>query len=119
MLRKISNLERWPKNAIPKCIASMMYAEHVLRMTMDWSTLQRDKFGFVGDALSKCEDVDIPYSPLLQWFRENLKLLDEPRCTLLEGQEPKRPCLRRTTKNDMDMILEEAFAIMDMDVYGE
>ena len=40
ILKKISNLERWPKNAIPKCIASMKYAEHVLRMTMDWSTLQ-------------------------------------------------------------------------------
>ena len=62
ILRKISNLERWPKNAIPKCVASMMYAEHVLRMKVDWSTLRQEKFGSIGDALSKCQDVNIPYS---------------------------------------------------------
>ena len=33
ILRKISNLEGWPKNAIPKCVASMMYAEHMLRIS--------------------------------------------------------------------------------------
>ena len=32
ILRGISNKERWPKNAIPKCVASLMYAEHVLRV---------------------------------------------------------------------------------------
>ena len=31
ILKKISNLERWLKNAIPKCIASMMYEKHMLR----------------------------------------------------------------------------------------
>ena len=59
--------------------------------------------------------MDIPYSPLLQWFRENPKLLDEPGCTLPEDREPKWPRFRCTMENDMDMILGEAFAIMDGD----
>ena len=37
ILRNISNLERWPKSAIPKSVACMMYAEHVLRVRVDWS----------------------------------------------------------------------------------
>ena len=65
------------------------------------------KFGFVGDALSKCQYVDIPYCLVLQCVRESLKLVDEPGCPLSAGQEPKRPCLRRTAENDMDMTLGE------------
>ena len=113
ILRKISNLERFQN------VASMMYAEHVLRMRVDWSTLWQNKFGSVGDALLKCQDVDILCSPVPQWFRENPKLVDESGCPLPEGREPKRPCLIHTVENDMDMTLEEAFAIMDMDVDGE
>ena len=86
---------------------------------MDWSTLRWDRFGSIGDALSKCQGVDIPYSPLPQWFRKNLKLLDDPGCALPKGWEPKRPRLRRTTENDMDMTLGKAFATMDMDVDGD
>ena len=68
---------------------------------------------------TKCQDVDILYSPLPQWFRKNPKLLDELGCALPEDQEPKWPCLRCIAENDMDMTLGEAFAIMDMDVDGE
>ena len=48
----ISNEERWPKNAIPKCVASLMYAEHVLRVRVDWITLKsmNKKIGQIGDA---------------------------------------------------------------------
>ena len=63
--------------------------------------------------------MDIPYCPVPQWFRENLKLVDELGCPLLEGWEPIQPRLRRTAENDMDMTLGEAFAIMNMDVDGE
>ena len=45
--------------------------------------------------------------------------MDELGCPLPEGREPKRPRLRRTVENDMDMTLGEAFAIMDMDVDGK
>ena len=46
--------EKWPKNVIPKCVASMMYAEHVLRVRVDWSTLRsiNKKIRQIGDALS-------------------------------------------------------------------
>ena len=62
--------------------------------------------------------MDIPYSPLPQWFRKNPKLLDDLGCALPKGREPKRPRLKRTLENDMDMTLGEAFAAMDRDVDG-
>ena len=40
ILKGISNKERWPKNAIPRCVASLMYAEHVLGVRVDWTTLR-------------------------------------------------------------------------------
>ena len=54
ILRGIPNDERWPKNVIPKCAASLMYAEHVLRVRVDWSTLKsvNKKIGQIGDALA-------------------------------------------------------------------
>ena len=39
ILRNISNLTRWPKSVIPKSMAYMMYADHVLRVRVDWSNL--------------------------------------------------------------------------------
>ena len=38
ILRNISNLERWPKSAILKSMACMMYADHVLRVRVEWSS---------------------------------------------------------------------------------
>ena len=54
ILTGISNEERWPKNAILKCVASLQYAEHVLRVRVDCSTLKsiNKKIGQIGDALS-------------------------------------------------------------------
>ena len=71
ILRGISNEERWPKNAIPKCVASLMYAEHVLRVRVDWSTLKsvNKKIGQIGDALAMKKPVNIPYEPIPDWFR--------------------------------------------------
>jgi hypothetical protein len=43
-----NNLERWPKSAIPKSVAYMIYAVHVLRVRVDWSSLgalNEKKFG--------------------------------------------------------------------------
>jgi hypothetical protein len=37
--KSISNLDRWPKSAIPNFVACMMYVEHVLRVRVDWSSL--------------------------------------------------------------------------------
>ena len=98
ILRGISNEERWPKNAIPKCVASLMYAEHVLRVRVDWSTLRfiNKKIGQIGDALSTKKLVDIPYEPVPDWFRQNLKLVDELGHPLPHDRIPKRPRLERT-----------------------
>ena len=75
ILRGISIEERWPKNAIPKCVASLMYAKHVLRVRMDWSSLRSisKKIGQIGDALSTKKLVGIPYSPVPDWFKQNPK----------------------------------------------
>ena len=43
---------KWPKGSIPCSIASMMYAEHVLRVNVDWSTLRTEGFGAIGQGLS-------------------------------------------------------------------
>ena len=67
----ISNEERWPKNAIPKCVASLMYAEHVLRVRVDWSILKsiNKKIEQIRDALSIKKLVHIPYEPIPDWYR--------------------------------------------------
>ena len=48
ILRSIFNLAKWPKRAIPKSVTCMMYAEHVLHVRVDWSSLavlSEKKFG--------------------------------------------------------------------------
>jgi hypothetical protein len=122
ILRAISNLERWAKNSIPRCIASMMYAEHVLRKRVDWSTLRSAEFGHIGEALSARRPIDIPYSPVPQWFRENPRLVDEPGQPLPLQREPRRPRWRpRGAHEDdaMDMTLGEAFAAMEVEATRE
>jgi hypothetical protein len=67
ILRNISNLAKWSKRAIPKSVAYMMYAEHVLHVRVDWSnlaTLSEKKFGGLGTAFTKCTISDIPYTPV-------------------------------------------------------
>ena len=83
ILRGISNEKRWPKNAIPRCVASLMYAKHVLRVRVDWSTLRsiNKKIGQIRDALSTKKPVEISYSLVPDWFRQNPKLVDEPIST--------------------------------------
>lgn len=116
ILRSISNLDRWPKSAIPKSVACMMYAEHVLRVRVDWSSLgalHDQKFGGIGIAFTKCTVPDIPYTPVPEWFRKNPKLVDEPGAPIPEGREPKKPRTRKRPANDVEMAIEEAFEHMD------
>ena len=70
-----------------------MYIEHVLRVRVDWSTLRsiNKKIRQIRDALSTKKPVEIPYSPIPDWFRQNHKLVDEPRCLLPLDKIPKRP----------------------------
>ena len=90
ILRNISHLGRWPKSAIPMFVACMMYAEHVLRVRVDWSTLgalNEKKFGCIGIAFTKCAVPDVPYIPVPDWFRRNPGLVDEHGTPIPEGRE--------------------------------
>ena len=79
ILRAISEQTKWPKGSIPRSIASMMYAEHVLRINVDWSTFRMKDFGAIGQGLlAKCS-IHIPYVPVPEWFRNDPKLYMEPR----------------------------------------
>ena len=120
ILRGISNEERLPKNAIPKCVTSLIYVEHVLRIRVDWSTLKsiNRKIGQIGDALSKKKPTDIPYEPIPDWFRQNPKFVDEPRHPLPPDRTPKRPRWRRAPQNPIDIVLREVFEALEMDVEG-
>ena len=70
-----------------------MYAKHVLRVKVDWSTLRsiNKNIGQIGDALSKKKSVEIPYSLVLDWFRQNPKLVDKPESLLPPDRILKRP----------------------------
>jgi hypothetical protein len=107
ILRNISNFERWRKGAIPKSVACMMYAEHVLRVRVDWSSLgalTEKKFGGIGIAFTKCTVPDIPYIPVPEWFRENSGLVDDPSTPVPNGREPKRPRHSCRAENDIETV---------------
>jgi hypothetical protein len=94
----------------------MMYAEHVLRVRVDWSNLaalSERKFGGLGIAYTKCTVPDIPYIPVPEWFRKNPKIVDEPGGPILEGREPKRIRHVGPTDNDMETVMGEADTNMD------
>ena len=79
ILLAISKQTKWPKGSIPRNIASMMYAKHVLRVNVDWSTFCTEGFRAIGPRLlAKCP-VHIPYVPVPKWFRNDPKLYMEPR----------------------------------------
>ena len=78
ILRAISEQTKWPKGSIPRTIASMMYAEHVLLVNVDWFTFRMEGFGAIGQGLLAKRPVDIPYVPVPEWFRNNPKLYMEP-----------------------------------------
>ena len=96
-----------------------MYAEHVLKKAVDWSTLRsNERFGHLGDALSVRTPVHIPDSPVPEWFAKNPELYDEPGQPLPLDREP-RPARWRPPGNRefeaMDMTIQEAFDAMDME----
>ena len=79
ILRAISKQTKWPKGSIPRSIASMMYAEHVLRGDVDWSTFHTEGFGAIGPGLLAKRPVHIPYVPVPEWFKNDPKLYMDPR----------------------------------------
>ena len=79
ILRAISEQTKWPKGSIPCSIASMMYAEHVLRVDMDWSSFRKEGFRAIGPGLLAKRLVHIPYVLVPEWFRNDPKLYMDPR----------------------------------------
>ena len=67
----------------------------------------------IGIAFIKCAVPDIPYAPVLEWSRTNPGLVDESGTPILEGREPKRPRRLGRADNDMEMVIEDAFASMN------
>ena len=57
----------------------MMYAEHVLRVDVNWSTFRTEGFGAIGPRLLAKRPIYIPYIPALEWFRNDPKLYVDPR----------------------------------------
>ena len=62
--------------------------------------------------------MNIPYELIPDWFRQNPKLVDEPRRPLPLNTTPKRPRWRRAPQNPIDIVLREVFEAMEMDVEG-
>ena len=92
---------------IPCCVASLMYAEYVLRVRVDWSTLRstNKSIGQIRDALSKKKPLEIPYSPVPNWFRQNPMLVDELRSRLPPDKIPKMPKWRPAPQTVIDIAL--------------
>ena len=79
ILRAISEKTKWPKGSIPHSIASMMHAEHMLHVNVDWSTFHTEGFRAIGPGLlAKCR-IHIPYVPVPEWFKNDPKLYMDPR----------------------------------------
>ena len=114
ILKEISNEERWSENAISCCVASVMYVEFVLEVRVDWFTLRstNKSIGQIRDALSKKKPVEIPYSPVRDWFKQNPKLVDEPWSLLPPNGIPKKPKWRPAPQNVVDIALQEVFEWM-------
>jgi hypothetical protein len=124
ILQAISNSDRYAWNIIPVSIVSLMYAEHVLRVSVDWSTLPSTGFEHLSEMYLTRKPAQIAYVPVPDWFRNDPALLDDLESLIPANREPwsrSRPCKRRRvfTDNELDRDLRAAFAQMEMIGVGE
>jgi hypothetical protein len=101
-----------------------MYAEHVLRVPVDWSTLPSTGFGRLSEMYLTRKPTQIPYVAVPVWFRSDPALLDDPESPIPANCEPwswSRPRKRRrvSADNELDRDLGAAFAQMEMIGAGE
>lgn len=75
VLRAISDDPKYAKHNIPLCIVAMVYAESVLKVQVDWSSLP----SYVRQAYLVRRPKEIPMVPIPQWFIENHDLLYPPK----------------------------------------
>jgi hypothetical protein len=124
ILRAILNSDRYAQNIFPVSIVSLMYAEHVLRVPVDWSTLPSTGFGRLSEMNLTRKPVQIPYVTVSVWLRSDLTLLDDPESPILANREPwsrSRPRKKRrvSADNELDRDLGAAFAQMEMIGLGQ
>jgi hypothetical protein len=119
ILRAISNSDRYARNIIPVSIVSLMYAEHVLRVPVDWSTLPSTGFGCLSEMYLTRKAAQIPYVVVPVWFRSDPALLDDPESPIPANRKPwswsrLRKRRRVSVDNELDRDLRAAFAQMEM-----
>jgi hypothetical protein len=119
ILRAISNSDRYARNIIPVSIVSFMYAKHVLRVPVDWSTLPSIGFGHLSEMYLTRKPAQIPCVAVPNLFMSDPALLDDPESPIPANRELwswSRPCKRRRvfTNNELDRDLGVAFAQMEM-----
>jgi hypothetical protein len=119
ILRAISNSDRYARNIIPVSIVSLIYAEHVLRVPVDWSTLPSTRFGRLSEMYLTRKPTQIAHVAVPDWFRSNPALLDNPESPIPANREVcsrSRPRKKRrlSADNELDRDLRTAFAQMEM-----
>ena len=63
---------------ISMSIVLLMYAEHVLRVAVDWLILPFTGFGCLLEIYLKMKPTQIAYMAVLDWFKNNPTLVDDP-----------------------------------------
>jgi hypothetical protein len=96
-----------------------MYAEHVLRVPVDWSTLPSIGFGCLLEMYQTRKPTQIPYVAVPVWFRNDLSLLNDPESLIPANREPwsrsrSRKRRRLSADNELDRDLGAAFSQMEM-----
>lgn len=113
ILRAISDNEHYTKQSIPFSIVGLMYAEHVLGVQVDWSTLPK---GLSQSYLLR-RPMQIPYVPMPDWFRVNPKLYDDPAVETVYGRARRRGGrhLPEDVNMDEDEVEREITAAMELE----
>jgi hypothetical protein len=124
ILQALSNSDRYVRNMILVSIVSLMYAEHVLRVAVDWSTLPSTAFGHLSEMYLKRKLAQIAYVAVPDWFKNNPILVDDPESPIPANRESwlrSRPRKRRRlfADNELDNDLGAAFAQMEMTGIGQ
>jgi hypothetical protein len=107
ILRAILNSDRYARNIIPVSIVLLIYAEHVLRVPVDWSTLPSTGFGRLSEMYLTRKPTQIAYVAIPDWFRNNSALLDKPKSPIPANRESwsrSRPRKRRQVSATMSWI---------------
>lgn len=74
VLRAISDDRAYAKHNVPLAIAAMVYAESVLNVEVDWSSLPSS----LRESYLVRRPINIPIKPMPQWFNDNPDLLEKP-----------------------------------------